>query len=158
MVDIDFNIIEAEHCLITLSYTPLSCAQRRMKAFPFFQRYAPPSAPPSLRSPHLWLLQSLRRKSQYHKVTNPDFQRSKAWRTAFPALCASFLCCYLGSLFHRPMQCLWTNWLFVRHQNDKYSYQPFLIRSTLSLVNGFDTTDVRFIMQQEHPPFCLPKR
>ena len=30
-----FNICEAEHCLITLSYTPLSCAQRRMKAFFF---------------------------------------------------------------------------------------------------------------------------
>ena len=43
------------------------------------------------------------------------------WRTAFPALCASFLCCYLGSLFHRPMQCLWTNRLLFRHQNDKYS-------------------------------------
>ena len=101
----------------------------------FFLRYAPPSAPPSLRSPHLWLLQSLRRESLSSKVANPDFQRSKAWRTAFPALCASFLCCYLGSLFHLPMQCLWTNRLLFRHQNDKYSYLPFLIRSTLSLVN-----------------------
>ena len=31
----EFEDIEAEHCLITLSYTPLSCAQRRMKAFLF---------------------------------------------------------------------------------------------------------------------------
>ena len=58
----EFEDIEAEHCLIILSYTPLSCAQRRMKAF-FFQRYAPFPAPPSLRSSHLWLLQSLRHKS-----------------------------------------------------------------------------------------------
>ena len=71
---------------------------------------------------YLWLLQSLRRESLSHKVANPDFQRSKAWRTAFPALCVSFLCCYLGSLLHRPMQCLWTNRLFIRHPNDKYSY------------------------------------
>ena len=80
--------------LITLSYTPLSCAQRRMKAF-LFQRYALPSAPPSLRSSHLWLLQSIRRESLSHKVANPDFQRSKAWCTAFSALYASFLCSYL---------------------------------------------------------------
>ena len=100
-----------------------------------FSAVCPAFTPPSLRSSHLWLLLSLRRESLSHKVANPDFQRSKAWRTAFPALCASFLCCYLGSLLHRPMQCLWTNRLFVRHQNDKYSYLPFLIRSTLSLVN-----------------------
>ena len=57
-------IHEAEHSLIILSYTPSSCAQCRMKAFLFFQRYAPPSAPPSLRYLHLQLLQSLRRESQ----------------------------------------------------------------------------------------------
>lgn len=34
----------------------------------FFQRYALPSAPPSLHSSHLWLLQSLRRESLSHKV------------------------------------------------------------------------------------------
>ncbi len=30
---INFNSVGVKHCLITLSYTPLSCAQRRMKAF-----------------------------------------------------------------------------------------------------------------------------
>lgn len=63
-----------------------------------------------------------------------------------------------GSLLHRPMQCLWTNRLLFRHQNDKYSYLPFLIRSTLSLVNELQYCWCSFLYPQAHPPFCLPNR
>lgn len=44
--------MKRKHCLITLSYTPLSCAQRRMKAFLFFQRYAPVEEKPKKKIEH----------------------------------------------------------------------------------------------------------